>query len=182
VSLLPAQDAGSLLVHGHVINNTGSAQQLALITGTFYDGQGQVIADGNTTDYWPIGAISQGGGVPFELIVPDLQSAANFDLRVEAKPGGDTPRQGFDFLDLTASTEGGDYCLTGKVRNPGGPLQSYLVIVAVLYDNQDNVINYYDYYDYSPQDLVGEQTTDFNICVDSLSQEVTRYEPQAWGL
>ena len=43
-----------LLLYGEVINNTGVAQQFEYISGTFYDAQGQIIADENSTgDYWP---------------------------------------------------------------------------------------------------------------------------------
>lgn len=182
VQVTPKQDGSGLLVHGNLLNNTGNAQELALVTGTFYDEQGQVVADGNTTDYWPVAGIPQGGQVPFELVVPGLTSVANFDLRVDAQPGGTIPRQDFEFFDLNAANTGEDYCVGGKLRNPGEKLASYLVIVAVIYDEQGNVINYYDLYNQSPQDLVGDQTTDFEICVNPLNQQVAHFESLAWGL
>jgi uncharacterized protein YgiM (DUF1202 family) len=182
VQLTPKLDGSGLLVHGNLLNNTGNAQELALVTGTFYDEQGQVVADGNTTDYWPVAGIPQGGQVPFELVVPGLTSVANFDLRVDAQPGGTIPRQDFEFFDLNAANTGEDYCVGGKLRNPGDKLASYLVIVAVIYDEQGNVINYYDLYNQSPQDLVGDQTADFEICVNPLNQQVAHFESLAWGL
>jgi hypothetical protein len=170
-----------LLLLGDVMNNTGTAQELKGLTGTFYNDQGQVMADGNTADYWPIAAVPQGGQLPFELIALGLDSAADFDLRVEAEPGNELLRQDFEFLDVTPSSEGGDYCLRGRVHNPGGGLESYLIVVTVLYDQQDNVINYSDDYKTVPAELGGGQTIDFEVCVDPLGQDVARYDLRAWG-
>jgi hypothetical protein len=84
-------------------------------------------------------------------------------------------------LDLDASGDARDYCVTGKVRNPGGQLGDYLVIVAVLYNDQGNVIYFDSYQDYSPEDVIGAQTLDFEVCVDPLDQRVADYDVRAWG-
>ncbi|HXV42119.1 MAG TPA: hypothetical protein VEC96_03585 [Anaerolineae bacterium] len=68
------------------------------------------------------------------------------------------------------------------MRNPSGPLSSYLMVVAILYDSQDRVINFGNYHQPAPTALVGDQMMDFEICVDPLDQTVTRYELRAWGL
>lgn len=67
------------------------------------------------------------------------------------------------------------------MRNPGGGLQDYLVIVAVLYDSQDKVVNFGDYYEPYPEDVVGDQTLTFETCTDSPDQDVARYELWTWG-
>lgn len=178
------QSQGDLLVYGDIINKTGGPQNLALISGTFYDAQGVPISNASTFDYWIIETIRHGGRAPFELTLFGSQGVANFDLHVEAEPGNETdiPREDFEFLDVNPSAEVGDYCVSGKLRNPGSALQFYLATAVVLYDNQDKVINFSDDYQDSPTDMVGDQAIDFNICVDSLGQEVARYELRAWGL
>ncbi len=45
------------------------------------------------------------------------------------------------------SHEEGNCCLPGAVRNPGGPLSSFLLIMAVLYNDQDKVVNFDSYED-----------------------------------
>jgi len=170
-----------LVLYGDLTNNTQSAQAIAWITGTFYDGEGQVVADEDRIyDYWPpVDVVPLGGRVPFELTVDGLQSAANFTLRVEAEPDGEAPRQDFTFSDLSQWEEENAYCVQGALDSPGDSLQSYLVIVAVLYDNQDNVVNFSDYYE--PY-LEGNQSLTFEICIGPPNQDVARYELRAWGL
>jgi hypothetical protein len=171
----------SLQLYGNFINNTGTSQELFYITGTFYDAQGQVIADEESTyDYWSVPVIPPGGRAPFELTVEGIQSAANFDLRVEAEPSNENPRQDFEFSDLYEDPGGDFYCVGGSIRNPGDRLQDYLLIVVALYDNQDRVIYFSDYYA-DPEYATGDEPQDFEVCVDTLSQEVARYELQAWG-
>ncbi len=183
VRLYPDQNEDGLLMYGDMINNTGTTQGLAYVTGTFYDAQGQVIAgEDRTFDYWPVEAVPPTGQVPFELTVDGIQNAAKFDLSVKAEPISDTPRQDFEFLDVNQRDEDGAYCLEGKLRNPGDELQDYLVIVAVLYDNQDTMINFSDYTEFGPTEVRGDQTLDFEICADTLNQPVARYELRAWGL
>jgi hypothetical protein len=175
------QDENNLRVYGNFINATGTSQELLFITGTFYDAQGQVIADEESTyDYWSVPVIPPGGRMPFELTVEGIQSAANFDLRVEAEPSNENPRQDFEFSDLYEDAAEGLYCVGGTLRNPGDRLQDYLLIVAILYDSQDRVINFNDRYA-DPEYAAGDDPQDFEVCVDTLSQEVTRYELQAWG-
>jgi hypothetical protein len=181
VRLYADQEEDSLQLYGNFINNTGTSQELFYITGTFYDAQGQVIADEESTyDYWSVPVIPTGGRAPFELTVEGIQSAANFDLRVEAEPSNETPRQDFEFSDLYEDPAGDFYCVGGSIRNPGDRLQDYLLIVVALYDNQDRMIYFSDYYA-DPDYATGDEPQDFEVCVDTLSQEVTRYDLQAWG-
>lgn len=181
VRLSTQEYEGDMLLYGDVINNTGSTQELAYITGAFYDDQGQVINDEGMFDYWPIEVVPPGGRVPFELTVIGIESIANFDLRVEAMPIGDMPHQEFELLEVSQIDEEDRYCVTGKIRNLGEALNDYLAIIAVLYDAQDNVINFSDYYNYSPKNLVGDQMQDFEICADPLHQEVARHELRPLG-
>jgi len=182
VRLSTDQEEG-LVLYGDLINNTGSPQALALITGTFYNDQGQVVAgEDSVHDYWPaVDAIPSGGRLPFELTVDGIQGDARFTLRVEAELSSESPRQDFEFADLKQWNEEGVYCVGGTLRNPGGELQVYLVVVVVLYDNQDRVVNFGDYNEPYPIDVVGGQLSNFEICVDPHGQGVARYELRAWG-
>jgi hypothetical protein len=169
-----------LLLYGDLINSTEAPQALISITGTFYDDQGQVIADSESVlDYWPlVDALPAGGRMPFELTVDGIRDASNFTLSVEAEPSSESPRQDFQFSDLSQWTEEDLYCVEGVLQSPGDSLQNYLVIVVVLYDQQGNVINFGDYYE--PY-LAGDQALDFDICVGPPNQEVAQYELRAWG-
>ena len=172
---------GGLLVYGDLVNNTGASQEIFDIVGTFYDVQGQVVADETSTySYWPVLVIPPGGRMPFELTVEGTRSADTYDLRVDAEPSGEVPRQDFEFFDLYQRDEGYGYCIGGTLRNPGVELQDDLVVVGALYDAQDTVIGFGEYYPYF-EGLVGDQTEDFEVCADRFNQEVARYELRAWG-
>lgn len=170
-----------LLLYGDLINDTGSPQALALVTGTFYDSQGKVIADRESVyDYWPLlDVVPPGGRVPFELVVENIRDAANFILNVEFEPSSESPRQDFEFFDLNQWNEEEAYCVEGILRGPGENLQSYVVVAVVLYDDQESVVNFGDYY--KPY-LAGDQTLSFEICVGPPNQDIARYELRAWGL
>jgi uncharacterized protein YraI len=179
----PDQAEDSLVLYGTIINNSGTAQEVAFVTGSFFDTQGQLIADeADTYDRWFVGIVPTGSQMPFELTVTGIRESAQMNLRVEAEPSDEPPRQDFEFLAVSSSSEWGDYCLSGELRNPGDVLEDYLVIVAVLYDHDDKVINFSDYEELALEDIVADQTLEFQICVDPLDQAVARYELQAWGL
>ena len=60
-------------------------------------------------------------------------------------------------------------------------MEEYILILAILYDSQDRMVRFGDYYESKPDYLVGDQTLDFEICVEPPDHEVSRYELQAWG-
>lgn len=181
VQSYPNPEEESVVLYGDVVNNTGSNQALVSITGTFYDGQGQVIADEeNVFDYWPIETLPPSGRAPFELTVYDVQNIANFDLNVDAEASNDSPRQGFEILDLSQSSDVEEYCLSGTLRNQSDPV-GYLIIIATLYDAQDNVISFGEYYKPTAKDIVGDQALDFEVCADTHNLAIADYEVYAWG-
>lgn len=171
-----------MVLYGNLINNTGAPQEMDVISGLFYDAQGQIIAsDRDLEGAWPIEVVPPAGQMPFELVVNGIQNAANFDLNVESTPVEDTCRQDFEFLNLNQTSDGGIYCLNGQLRNSEGELGDYLIVVAVLYDSEDKVIGYNDYYELSPNAVKGDETLAFNLCIDTLDLPVARYDLQAWG-
>ncbi len=172
-----------LLLFGNLVNDTGAAQEIRNVSGTFYDDQGQVIAGIDSTyAFWAGYVVPAGGGMlPFELFVDGIDQAASFDLGLRADPGREAPHQEFEFSELEQRDEEGDYCLTGTVQNLGRELGEYLVIALVLYDDEDKVINFGDYEEPDPGAVQGDQTLPFDICVSPPNQEVDRYELVAWG-
>jgi hypothetical protein len=182
VRLANDQDEGHLLLFGDMVNDTGASQLIGFLTGTFYDGQGQVIAsEDNTFDYWPIELVPPNGRIPFELAVGGIQGAANFDLRVQSETSSQIPRQDFNFVEVNQWQDGDNYCLEGALQNPGSELQQYIAVVAILYDSQNNVINFSDTFESGPQGISGDQTLGFEVCVEPPNQNVARYELRAWG-
>lgn len=171
-----------LTVYGELVNDTASSQQISQVAGTFYDAQGQVVASPDEGyDFWPVEVVPPGGRMPFELDVYGLQDAADFDLAVISQPTGATPRQNFEFLGVTTSGSSGSYCVTGKLRNPGGKLSHYLVVSAALYNGEGKVINFDSLEVPTPGLLVGDKALSFNMCIETLGQTVADYEVQAWG-
>ena len=180
VQLYPNQDDGGLILYGNAINNTGGPQELLSVTGIFYDGQGQMIADASKTyAYWPSYVVPAGGSMPFELIVDDIDTAARYDLRVEAEPNSESPRQDFELAEVNQWTEDDTYCVEGVVHNSGSPLAEYLVVAAVLYDSQNNLVNFSDSGELGLE--TGSDNAPFEICVNLSNQQVARHELQAWG-
>lgn len=180
VRLQPDPEMDGLILYGNAVNQTGAAQEVSAITGVFFDGQGQITADaGQTYAYWPVYVVPPGGSMPFELMVDGINSAAGYDLSVEAETSSELPRQDFEFAQVNQWTEDETYCIGGVVQNAGGPLDNYWVVAAVLYDNQNNLVNFSDDGALDPQASNGNSP--FEICVDVANQPVARHELLAWG-
>jgi len=172
-------DTAVVRVYGELLNNTSAAQELAFVTGTFFDAQGQVVADeADITDFWPADVIPPGGRMPFELMVDSAEPIASYDLRVEARPSQEQLRQDFDFLEQYQQTEEESYCVGGTLRNPGGNLQNYLLITALLYNQQGQLLGFGEAYEVP---LTGGESLDFEICLEPPAGPVSRYQLQAWG-
>lgn len=170
------------LLYGNLVNNTGAAQELIDITGVFYDAQGQLVAGQNDVyAYWPGYVIPHSGSMPFELTLEDIYNVANFDLSVEAEARSETPRQDFEFTDVSQWSDAGAYCVGGKLQNRGDALRDYLLISAILYDAQGNMAAFGDYEEFGPEKVAGDNPSSFEICIYTALQGVVRHEVQAWG-
>jgi hypothetical protein len=112
--------------------------------------------------------------------VPDIQAAANFNLRAEAQPSSSGPRQDFELTPTSQNSDEFGLCFSGTLRNPGADLTEYAVVAATLYDVQNNVLSFGDAY-LEPEALAGGQTAEFEVCGDSFGQPVGSYKLQAWG-
>lgn len=182
IATYPDEFEDGVILYGDVVNETGSAQEVSYITGTFYDDQGQAIADANSAiDYWPIDVVPAGARLPFEISLPGIESTARFDLTLEAKPHPQPAQQNFEVLNLNQQETDLGYCFSGQVRNQGDAVQEYLVIMAVLYDSQDQMINFGEYYAADPATVTGDQTADFDFCIEPVSRRAARHELRVWG-
>lgn len=169
-------------LHGNLVNNTNASQELAFITGTFFDAQGQIIAEQESViDLWPSELIPAGGRMPFQLIFDSAQNVDTYELHVEVRASNETLVDDFEFLDSYQQNSEEAYCVGGAVKNNSGQLQNYVLIMVTLYDNQNQVIGFGDYYEPEPGDLIGSQTLDFEICTAPPGRPVARYDLQAWG-
>ena len=71
---------------------------------------------------------------------------------------------------------------TITVEGPQGTLDfQFRPEVTVAYDGQDNVVNFNDDFELDLQGVVGDQTLDFELCIDPPNQDVARHELRAWG-
>ena len=182
VGVTPQTGAATLQLVGEFINQTGQPQQVNRLTGTFFDAQQQAIAGpDNTRDDRPVSLIAPGEQQPFRLTVPGLAAAADFALTVSAQPTTETTRRDFTFSGLESSIQAGDYCLTGVLQNPGDPLQQFLVIALLLYDDQGNLLNFSSFTEPYFSTVTGQLPLDFEICAAPLGQTVSRHELKAWG-
>jgi hypothetical protein len=181
VRITPDEYGDGLLLYGDLVNETGTSQEPLFVNATFYDGEGQIVADDTDAyGYWPVLVLAPGGRTPFELIVEGIQSAANYELSVDAQPSGEVPRRDFEFSDLHEFEDEYGYCIGGTLRNPGSQLGDYLLVVATLYDDQGRVINFDEYYA-APEYVVGDQVEEFEVCPETYEKGIARYDLQAWG-
>jgi len=182
VHTYPDPYGDGILVYGDIVNGTGSVQELVAVTGTFFDNQGQVIAgEDNIVDYWPFDVIPVNGQLPFELTVLDIQQTADFDLVVESQSSNQAPHQDFNVANVEQWSEDGVYCLLGQLENRGSFLNEYVVILAVLFDDQNQMLGFGEYYEPEPVEGLTESPLEFDICIDVGDQNIARYEWRAWG-
>jgi hypothetical protein len=173
---LPARKL--LVVFGELVNDTGTTQKLVAVTGTFYDGQGQVLAaNKSTTPMWPTRIIPPGGKIPFSLTVYDLKEVANFELAVEAEAVEANAFQDFEFIDVSEQQKGVQYCLGGALKSGGRPVNS-LVVAAILYDEQGHMLRFGTD---NTANLAVDQTRNFEVCLKP-PPNMARYELRAWGI
>jgi hypothetical protein len=182
VQIYPNPYEEGVLLYGDAVNNTGTAQELDYIAGTFYDPAGQIIAaEEDTGDAWLLDVIPANGRMPFGFNIAGVENVTNLELNISAEPSNESPSQDFEFLELDSLIVAEKYCVSGQLQNPGNELEKYLVLVLVLYDEQDKMINFAEYPNPYFEELVGGETLPFEICVDAFKQNVADYEVRAWG-
>ncbi len=177
-------EGGDVFVVGEAINNTGVPQQEIDISGLFYDAYDRLIVNEiETLDYVPVEVVPVSVRVPFELVVESDQPIYRLDLVGLSAPADNPPRQDFQLSGVSQQTNPVDlYCIQGQVKNLGAPLEEYLLVLATAYDGKGQVVSFGEYSAASPETIVADQTSPFEICIDSLGQQITRHEVRAMGL
>ena len=72
--------------------------------------------------------------------------------------------------------------MTGQLRNPGEPLQEYLILLISLYNTQGNMISFSHQFEPNFAAVLGDQTLPLEICIGAANlSEVVDHGLQAWG-
>jgi hypothetical protein len=181
VRVQPDPGLGGLLIYGEAINDSTSPQNMLGLQGTFYDAQGRAITPEKTSDYWPFETVPPGWRMPFELTLIGPSAVDRVELQVTAEETDRPLRTDFEVSDLEGADVEDDFCVTGRARNLGQPLNRFLMVVAVLYDADGRVINWGIGYQPAPADLTGDNTVVVSACARRYNHNVAHYELRAWG-
>ena len=180
IKVNPKPNEGIVQLLGDITNISNSAQKLSFITGTFYDAQGNPVAGEDfTVDYWPTNIVPPGSKLPFEVIVLGVQNIADFDLRAEAQVVDNNMVQGFEFADVNLRQDESLFCLDGQLINSTGQVQENLIIIAVMFDDQDRVAGFADFTANANQSNI--QPLPFDMCTEVSQPNISRHELRAWG-
>jgi len=171
-----------LLLMGELVNNTGAPQQVIDISGAFYDAQGEDTVNSlNVVSYVPVDPVPVDAHIPFYLQVDGRRDIDHFDLNALSEPASDPPRQDFQFSGVEQWVDDDTgYCLRGQVDNQGPPVQEYLIVVAIGYDDQGSVVNFGEYY---VDTLPGSdgQSSPFELCLASPGRQLNRHDLRVFG-
>jgi hypothetical protein len=131
--------------------------------------------------YVPIDPVPADAHVPFELQVSGNHDIDRFDLRVLSEPASAAPRQDFQFSGVEQGMDQDNlYCIRGQVENQGPPVQEYLIVLAIGYDDQGSVVNFGEYYaDILPGS--DAQSSTFELCLDPFDRQISHHDLRAFG-
>jgi hypothetical protein len=172
---------GGLLIYGEAINNTAAPQRILGLLGTYYDAQGGAITPQESSDYWPIETVPPGWRMPFELTLIGPTAVDRVELQVTTEDSDEPLRTDLELSELAGAPSDDEYCVIGRARNLGQPLESYLMVAVVLYDSEERVINWGIGYQPAQDSLVGDETAAVSACAEHYNQVVARHELLAWG-
>ena len=181
VRIQPDQGSESLLIYGEAVNNTSAALRILGIDGTYFDAEGGAISPQEVSDYWPIESVPPGWRMPFELTLSGITLVDRVELQVITEDSDNSLRTDLAISEVEGTLHDGEYCVLGSVRNPGQPLTSHIMVVGVLYDEQDQVINWGIGYQPAPENLTGDESVVASACAEHFNHIVDRYELRAWG-
>ena len=166
-----------VFVFGEIYNNTGSTQEDILVIVAFFNDMNQQIDEKSTAPI--VQAVPQGSQVPFGLEAELRLPYASYQISVEGKPSGISPRQDLQTLSHAGSA-GATYRITGEIHNPGEALSTYAQVIATLYDSAGRVVNIG--YDFLPAGSLGPgQTAAFEVVVEQPHQGITSYKLTLFG-
>ena len=178
-------EASSLLLWGELFNNTGDDQYLLTTAAHVYDEQGTLLADAyNTVEVVPVTTLVQGRKTPFELEIylPEREfepDQVSYELYVEAMDAWYETREDL-ILDHTWVVTDGGYEITGTVENRGPALNSFVKVIATLYDASGKVIGLGWFGEVDPSYLA-PGVVEFTVEVKNVPFEAVSYDLQALG-
>lgn len=119
-------------------NNTDSNRENVIVTVTFYNDAGDIVAEEHIAPVVEI--VPRGVAVPFELEFQLRMAYHHYEFSVEGDPAAKSPRLDLNIVSHEGS--GGDvYHITGQVENPGDAMSTYVQIIGTLYDGAGKVVN-----------------------------------------
>ncbi len=162
------------------MNNSGRTQTLLFIGGEFFDAAGTKIAgDDAISDYWLTENIPDGGRLPFELVVDDIQQTADFSLAAHAEPAPVVTHSDFQVNITEQYREPEYYCIDGTVVL-NTPVSEYLEIIATGYAADGSIISFNDDFFTSSDDL--GSSVEFSVCLDDTDpSSIDHHALQVWG-
>ena len=164
-------------------NNTGLPQTTLYESAQIYNLNHQLIDNGiDVLSHVPVDTIPPGGRVPFELAVESGQPIFRLNLFAMSEPASNPPRQNFDVSNVSQwISKTNAYCLSGNITNPASPLEDYLVVMAVAYNDQNTVANFGEYSVSAPQTINDGGKSNFEMCLDPLGQNIARHQVSVVG-
>ena len=128
-------------VLGEIRNDSGSAMGNVIVTASFYDKDGTLLAEYKNAPRLRV--INPGESAPFDmryLDPPTVGRVANYTLAAEGKPADEKP-VGIKILSSQSRLDVlGVYFINVDARNDGQQTATNPAIVATLYDKDGNVV------------------------------------------
>ena len=164
-------------VLGELYNNTDSNQENVVVTVTFYNDAGDIVAEEQVA---PVVEVTpRGVKVPFELAVQLRAAYHHYEFLVEGEPSARAPRLDLQVVNHQGSS-GNGYHITGQVNNPGDALSTYVQVIGTLYDGAGKVVNV-DYDFLAAAQLPSGGSASFDIAVERPHESVASYSLVALG-
>lgn len=155
-------------VVGEVTNNTTTQQLIETVSGIFYSAPGVTVPTDSIIEFAPQEVIPVGGTVPFYFELDALSSLSSFTVTVQTDLSPFVTRMDLILQEQSERTDdAGQRCFDGKVRNSGERLQTEIVILANIYDEQNNLVNF-DYQTFAGTpafEVFGDRMRSYSVCI-----------------
>lgn len=155
-------------VVGEVTNNTSTQQLIETLEGVFYSAPGVTVNPNDIVGFSPQEVIPVGATVPFYFELDAVTSLDSYTVTVQTDLSPFVTRTDLILQDQSERIDAdGQRCFDGRVRNAGERLQNEIVVMATLYNEQNNLVNFnYEYFDSGVAfTILGDRTRSYSICV-----------------
>jgi hypothetical protein len=133
--------SGDVHVVGEVRNNGPDFMDFVEITGTFFDGAGQVVTSEYTYTHADI--VGPGETAAFDLVLLDGSGlgVSRHELVVHGEVTADRPAAGLVIQGDSAGIDAaGDYVVSGQVVNQSGGAVEFVKVIGTFYDSAGTVV------------------------------------------